>query len=237
MERVEFLIEKTNTRLPCLLNPENLTIQRTSGVQRSSAQLVNHNMSDNPVSFSGRGDTRFQLELLFDLGLPGLTFQTDDIRDVTGGLWDLTEYKGATGQFEELPSVRFIWGRIWNIRVVVESVSEKYIRFSRTGKPQASQMTVGLIRISEDETPQERPRSPYTPTEVNESRELLDAAENTTDWGVHVLLEDERLSQLAARYYGYPDLWRLIAVANNIDNPLSLLPGLRLRIPPLSVLQ
>jgi nucleoid-associated protein YgaU len=66
---------------------------------------------------------------------------------------------------------------------------------------------------------------------------MLDAAENTTDWGVHVLLEDERLSQLAARYYGYPDMWRLIAIANNFDNPLSLLPGMRLRIPPLSVLQ
>jgi hypothetical protein len=237
MERVEFLIEKSHTRLPCLLNPENLTIQRSSGVQRSSAQLVNHNLSDNPVTFSGRGDTRFQLELLFDLGLPGLTFSTDDIRDVTGAIWDLTEYKGVTGQFEELPAVRFIWGRIWNIRVVVESVSEKYIRFSRSGSPQASQMTVGLVRISEDETPLERPRSPYTPTEVNESRTALDTAEDTTGWGVHILLEGERLSQLAARYYGFPDLWRLIANANNIDNPLALLPGTRLRIPPLSVLQ
>ena len=38
---------------------------------------------------------------------------------------------------------------------------------------------------------------------------------------------------VAEREYGDPDLWRLIAKANKIDNPRSLKPGMELVIPPL----
>ena len=38
MERVAFLIEETNERLRCLLNPETLVLRRTAGVRpRQSA--------------------------------------------------------------------------------------------------------------------------------------------------------------------------------------------------------
>lgn len=42
----------------------------------------------------------------------------------------------------------------------------------------------------------------------------------------------ERLDELAYRFFGSPLLWRLIALANDIPNPLDLDAGLRLRIPP-----
>ena len=41
----------------------------------------------------------------------------------------------------------------------------------------------------------------------------------------------QRLDELASRYYGDASLWRLIAEANGIDDPLSVPAGQVLRIP------
>ena len=60
MERVAFLIEDTNERLSCLLNPENLVVRRIAGVQprRSAAgQLTGVGLADDPLLYTGGGRT------------------------------------------------------------------------------------------------------------------------------------------------------------------------------------
>jgi nucleoid-associated protein YgaU len=47
-------------------------------------------------------------------------------------------------------------------------------------------------------------------------------------------VQGERLDEIAARYYGDPSLWRLIADFNGVADPGHLAPGSILRIPPLS---
>ncbi|MBW7882848.1 MAG: hypothetical protein H3C34_09450 [Caldilineaceae bacterium] len=47
----------------------------------------------------------------------------------------------------------------------------------------------------------------------------------------------ERLDQIAYRYYGDPRYWRLLALFNNLDDPLHIPPGRLLRIPPASILR
>ena len=44
----------------------------------------------------------------------------------------------------------------------------------------------------------------------------------------------ERLDEVAAEQYGDPSLWRLIAVANNLPNPLQLTGRQLLQLPPLN---
>src|SRR6266852_2814560 len=44
--------------------------------------------------------------------------------------------------------------------------------------------------------------------------------------------DTERLDEIAARHYGNPAWWRLIAAFNNIDNPSDLSAGDVLMIPP-----
>jgi hypothetical protein len=46
----------------------------------------------------------------------------------------------------------------------------------------------------------------------------------------------QRLDEIAARYYGDPTLWRLVAYYNRLDDPLHVRPGTALQIPPLNVL-
>jgi nucleoid-associated protein YgaU len=42
----------------------------------------------------------------------------------------------------------------------------------------------------------------------------------------------ERLDQIAYRYYRNPAMWRLLAIANGLDDPFDLSPDRPLRIPP-----
>ena len=47
----------------------------------------------------------------------------------------------------------------------------------------------------------------------------------------------ERLDEIAARYYGEPGLWRVIAVYNGVADPLQVPPPQVLRIPPLDAVR
>ncbi len=133
--------------------------------------------------------------------------------------------------------MRFIWGRAWDIPVVVESVAERFERFTAGGTPQRSWMSLRLLRLT-DEIPPADPPSLFAPADIPEPADL--PAEDP-NWGVHELLGGDTggksLWQIAANVYGDPSLWRLIARANDIDDPSSLAPGSLLRIPPLSVLR
>lgn len=242
MERVAFLIEKNNQRISCLLNPDDgqdsFTVERVSGATRDTQRsLTLTRLSDNPVIFSGRGDTRMTLKLLFDVTLAGSSLKTNDVRVLTSPIWQLAEYSSILGVSDELPRARFIWGQAWNIPVVVESIAERFERFTAEGYPQRSWMVIRLLRLTDEIPPADQP-SLYAPQDIPESPEL--PASDLT-WGVHELVGSgsggESLWQIAYQNYGDPALWRLIAQANDIDNPVDLSAGTILRIPPLSVLR
>ena len=245
MERVAFLIEKTNQRISCWLNPEDgensLTIERSSGVARDPRNSLSRTrLSDNPVVFRSRGDTRLNLKLLFDVTLTGSTVRTGDVRDLTRPIWQLTEDTTPRYTYQELPRVRFIWGRAWDIPVVVESVAERFERFTAGGVPQRSWMSLRLLRLTDDVPPANPPRG-YSPADIPEFINAGGSLIQDASWGVHEVLGGDTggdsLWQIAQNQYGDPSLWRLIARANDIDDPSKLAPGTLLLIPPLSALR
>ena len=238
MERVAFLIEATHTRIACMLNPESFEIRRSSGVTRTSAgQLVDSDLSDDPLIFSGRGSTDINLQLLFDVTLAGSTIHSNDVRALTGPLWELAEYKTDRRTVQELPIVRFIWGKAWNIPVIVSGVSERFERFNNDGTAQRSWLALSLMRVSEIVRSNAVPKA-LDPAKVP-ARIIQEGGDPS--WGAHQILgggvEGDRLDQLAGQYYGWPDMWRLIAVANHIDDPSNVPAGTVLQVPPLSILR
>lgn len=243
MEYVTFLIESTNVRLTCLLNPEDqsdsLTFERSSGATREeSGSLTGNDMNEDRVVSRGRGDTRLTLKLLFDVSLAGSSIRTGDVRDLTSPFWELTEYQGQGAQALELRRVRFFWGKGWAIPAVVESVAERYERFASNGVPQRSWLTLSLMRVH-DQVPPAEPPVLHPATQMPPPEKL--AAASDPSWGVHEKLGDgvqgEHLWQLASRYYGDPRLWRLIALANDIADPLKIQAGKVLKIPPWKILK
>jgi hypothetical protein len=248
MERVAFMLEDSGERIGCLLNPASLVIRRSAGVQprRSvSGVLSGAAQQDTPVLFTGGGRTVLELDLLFDISIAGSSVTTGDVRDLTSPLARLAENATDSDHYAELPRVRFVWGKAWNIPGVVIAVSERFDRFAPTGVPERSWMRIRFLRVNEN--PHPGPAAPgLGANRLLPQGQQLDLAAlsnlNVPDENVQIHETrgggasggaGDRLDQLAAKYYGDPALWRLIAAFNNIADPLHILSGFVLRIPPL----
>ncbi len=238
MERATFLIESTNERVTCLLNPEHMIMQRVSGIQTrqsASGQLTGRYRSDDPILYTGGGRTEITMNLLFDVSLAGSSFTSDDVRSLTRPLWDLSENKmrrASAPFYAQPPTVRFIWGKAWSIPGVVASMSERLEYFNERGMPQRSWLRLLLIRTEED---------PVTYQQGSQTgivaRDVVIPVRDTTEILVHEVTgagdTGQRLDEIAQQYYGNASLWRMIALANNIVNPSDVAPGTALVIPPL----
>lgn len=232
MERVAFLLEETNERLVCLLNPESLEIRRVAGVRtRASAggQLTGVGLADDPLLYTGGGRTELELELLFDVALAGSTVTTDDVRTLTAPFWNLSENRQTNGSYGRLPLVRFIWGKHWNIPGVVVSVAERMELFTAEGAPQRSWLRMRMLRVQEPDVPVPPPAPAELATPALETLETELEGEAVR---YHEVLEGERLDDIATQRYGLPSYWRLIAEFNNIADPFELPAGMILVIPP-----
>lgn len=250
MERVAFLVEPGGRRIGCLLNPEDVTLRRSTGVVRrrsAGGAIAGAGLSDDPLLFTGGGTTELELELLFDVELAGSTDASVDVRDLTRPLWQLSENAAEDGSFGRPPTVRFVWGKHWNVPGVVTSVAERFERIAPDGVPGRSWLRLRLVRVPE---PPPRPVAPTLDLGAPALPDVLEPAQGVglANELVHEIAggvdepypgpgeegggpPEERLDQLAWRYLGDPSLWPLLAALNDVADPLRLARGLRLRVP------
>ncbi|MFF3734254.1 peptidase M23 [Streptomyces sp. NPDC002476] len=113
------------------------------------------------------------------------------------------------------PWVRFDWGtsRTTSFDGVMSSLSISYTLFDVDGKPLRATCSLSIEEAS-SETPGQNPTSG--------SRE----ARRT-----HRIVVGDSLPLLAWREYGDATAWRTIAHANDIDDPMQLVPGRELVVP------
>ena len=243
MERVAFLVESTGERLGCLLNPNCLVAQRSAGVEtRRSAggKLTGNAMSDDPLLYTGGGQTELRLDLLFDVSLGGSSIRTDDVRDLTRPLWDLAENARGADGYARPPIVRFVWGKSWNVPGLVTAVAERLEEFTSAGAPRRSWLRMRLLRVSDRESEAlERNRALKLAVTPEPSGVDLDAQAVVHrvigGGGTGEYATTERLEDIAWQYYGDPSAWRVIAAANDIRDPARIPVGTLLRIPPQTV--
>ena len=245
MERAAFLMERTGDRIPCLLNPGSVVVRRLAGVrarQSASGPLTGAALKDDPLIYTGGGMTEILLDLLFDVSLGGSTLPAVDVRDLTRPLMELAEGKPGDDGYAQVPVVRFVWGKAWNVLGVVAAVAERLEWFTEGGEPQRSWLRMRFLRtaslagdLSNSPTPDlslsDVPDSLDTAPEKLRFHQIEGTGEKGEGGG-----GTQRLDEIAAAHYGNPAWWRLIAVFNNIDNPSDIAPGTVLNIPPDSVL-
>ena len=245
MDRVVFRIEETGEPIPCLLNPESVLLRRESGVRaRESAGglMTGAELLDDPLLLTGGGWTELTLNLLFDVNLERGEQPRADVREITGKLWRLAENARTEGGYGRPPHVRFFWGKRWNIPGIITSLAERLEYFSADGAPRRSWLRLRMLRAvpSNEEGRGEHPGIRVEP-EMGEAELTQQGVIGLTDHqiGVHEVAGVEgsgpldRLDVIAARYYGNPAYWRLIAQFNRITNPLHLFPGMLLELPSL----
>ncbi len=233
MERVAFLLEHTGERLGCLLNPASLVRRRRAGIQprRSlDSVLTGSARTDDALIYTGGGMTELSLDLLFDVAIAGSTIPTEDVRDLTEPLWNLSENQTGVDGYGQPTLVRFVWGKSWNMSGVVAAISERLESFTQAGVPRRSWLRMRFVRVPE---PQVRPAA--DPAFVSAAPvPRLGIGESMQDEQVYeVVGQGDRPDAIAAQFYNDPLLWRLICVYNAIIDPLRLEAGQQLRIPPL----
>ena len=240
MERVAFLLEETNERLGCLLNPASLVMRREAGVLPRSTiggQFTGNGLRDDLLLYNGGGKTILELHLLFDISLAGSSIQSSDVRDLTGPLWNLAENMQSVDGSRRPPLVRFVWGKSWNIPGIVTAVAERLEEFAADGVPQRSWLSMRLRRVNEatqELAPGKQAMHALSPAEL----EVLPGSVPADRVQAHTCSGGERLDAIAARYY--PDQgtaqgsarWRTLASFNNIQDPLHIPSGLVLQVPP-----
>ncbi|MGH3549653.1 MAG: peptidase M23 [Pseudonocardiaceae bacterium] len=111
------------------------------------------------------------------------------------------------------PWVVFHWGGLSTFTGFIHSVSVKYTLFTPAGLPIRAVATVNLEEISKEQQGQ------------NPTSGALSAHR------VHTVLSGDTLASIAWREYGDPAMWRVVATANRIEDPMRLRAGSSLLVP------
>jgi len=111
------------------------------------------------------------------------------------------------------PRVTFTWGSIQFVGHV-SALTVKYLQFGVGGQPFRAEVSITLT-----ENPEAVPGTNPTSGGIAGRR-------------VHVISSGDTLHSVSYAEYGSPGLWRVLAEANGIDDPLRVSPGTTLLIPP-----
>lgn len=214
-----FLTRKDNPLMvvPCLFNPKELSVEKSNQFAE-----VNIPGLSSPIFQFVRGNARsVTMDLFFDTYEQGIDVRLFTDR-ITG--WD------AGSMFSSLPNATkglmdidsdlhappvciFIWGA-FIFQCIIERVTKKFTMFLPEGIPVRATLNVTLKE--------------YREVDVQVKEIAFQSADLTK---TRVVTQGDTLWAIAAKEYGNPGDWRLIAERNNIDNPRILNPGQRLVIP------
>jgi hypothetical protein len=225
VERVAFLLPDTGLWIRCLLNPESLTMQRRSGVRQPSnngEQLVGRGVADDPIYVTGGGSTKLVLDLLFDITLSHQSVTDDDVRYLSDPIWRLADAAGD----EAGTIVRLVWGKSWNIPGIILNASQRFDDFQRNGIPRRNWMRLDFRRVDEDEADR---LSPARGGIAQVRPSVRDGTPHKAVAGDFV--SGQRIDLLAAAHLGDAGQWRVLADANDIDDPFTIEPSHVLRLP------
>jgi nucleoid-associated protein YgaU len=190
-------------------NPKEYTVKKTANWKRKPARGAKQAAMPE---FTGANPRELSLEIFLDASDSQSGSVVADLELLFSCCAPTSQTLGQNKPSP--PFVLFGWGSTMSFTAVMKSVSAKYTMFRADGTPTRAVCTVTL-----EELPNETPRQNPTSGGI--------AARRT-----HTVVAGDSLPLIAYREYGDPGLWRALANANAIDDPLRLRSGLRLLIPP-----
>lgn len=201
-------------RIEFQFNPKELALTKTAKWKRDAQR--NAAKSGVP-EFTGADPVKLTLEIFFDA-----TDKMDSsvVKKVEALFACCVPTAASRDQKKGSPPwVVFHWGGMVGFPSYVSSVNAKYTLFTPGGTPVRALCSVTLEEISGEQSGQ------------NPTSGALAARD------VHVLVAGDTLHSVAYAKYGRPGLWREIAEANNIDDPMRLQPGTTLLVPALEEIE
>lgn len=162
------------------------------------------------IQFSQGNAQSLSLELLLDTQLSDSPAK-EDIRDKY--IAPLEKLMTIKSDLHAPPHCQVLWGSL-DFKGVLESLDKKYTLFSSDGIPVRARVT---LKIKE-----------YIPLGLMAKNPPLNSPDRRK---LFTMKEGDSIWQMAYTAYGDPGLWRVIADANKIDDPLKIENGRDLIIP------
>ena len=190
-------------------NPNSYSILKT--VQWSGSPQ--RSLNAPALTFGGGGSRTLTLNLFYDVTEPSKDKPVDDVREETNKMVGLTRIQRG---LEHPPGVLVDWGSApptnsdFPFIGVVTQLTQAFKLFSSDGKPIRADLTVVFTEFLYPEKDQKKTDPEFT---------------------TRLVKRGDSLSGIAAASYRDPSLWRILAEANNLDDPRRIPVGLRLSIP------
>lgn len=186
-------------------NPESYSISKTVNwgpTDNSSGEECNTQRQVNAptVQFKGGGSRQLTLELFFDV-TESIIFQ--DVRQETNKIVALTRIDRDQGH----PLICEIsWGDAppgsdFPFIGVITSLTQNFTLFKSNGKPLRANLNLTVLE--------------FLPP-------LADQRQTDPELTTHIIKGGDTLSNISAQFYRNPKLWRIIAEANQLDDPRNL---------------
>lgn len=168
----------------------------------------------NPIIQFVNGQTQtLSMDLLFDTWTDG---GGEDVSELTN---EFAQMLAIDADLHAPPPVEFKWGH-FAFKAVVEKLSQRFTMFDANGRPVRATLNVSFKQYR------------------TLGEQLDDPRRNSADKTKRrVLTADDSLWAMAAREYGQPRYWRLVARYNHIDSPRRLVAGRVVLLPPLDELE
>ena len=193
----------TNDEIEVLFNPKEYVIEKKTPWAEQNV----FGMDSPPVQFTIGERKRLSMELFFDT-----SEEKSDVRSYTGKMEELMV---VNAQEHRPPLLRFSWGTL-SFDCVLEDMVQRYTLFANDGTPLRA-----IVKVVFKE---------YATAATQLSNTRRESADHTKRL---IVREGETLASVSAREYNDPGKWRVIADANNIDDPENIASGTIVELPPL----
>lgn len=198
--------------IPVLFNPTSYSITKTVSWESQRSRTHNAPM----LTFGGGGSRELTLELFYDVTEPLDGKPIDDVRVKTNEVVALTRIKR---DMERPPVLSISWGDgsqdglNFPFVGVITSLTQNFTLFSSAGKPLRATLSIKVLEFLDWKK---------------------DELETDPEFTTRLVKRGDSLGSIAHEVYRDPARWRVIAEANQIDDPRHLTIGLRLAIPKIS---
>jgi hypothetical protein len=206
--------------IECYFNPTEYSISKSN--EWTYEKVTGTSLP--PATFSGGAPRQMELSLLLDqtLFVGKMTVQA-----ATDALFKMMEVPGGSsggGTTAVPPFVTFQWGKVvLPFKAVCTSLTVAYKLFKPTGEPIRAEVKMTLKQAEKAST--------KSGNGSNKGQNPTTRA--NAGFGVHTVRDGDTLPSIAYQTYGDATRWRLIAEANDVDNPLHLRRGTPLSLPKL----
>lgn len=200
--------ESDDTLIKLSYNPTDYSLSKSNTF--SEAKIPG--LASPIIQFSQGNARTLTLKLLLDTYASALPIKKDVREEYITKFDKLVD---IDGELHAPPPCKVLWGSLEFVGVA-ESLDKEYVMFLSDGKPVRARVTLKLKE--------------YIPLDI----QVKDPPRSSPDRRKAFMVKmGDSLWKLANTAYGDPRQWRIIAEANNIDNPHpgKLVPGTHLVIP------